>query len=200
MTHMKKKHVAPYDVLAKNRGLRWPVIQNESGEWRETKRRFVSGEDPFARKDSEIDFYWGKEGDGKATVWARLYEPPPEVPDKDYPFWLCTGRVLEHWHTGTMTRRVPELHRAVPSAVLWMHPTDAEKRGFKRNDLVWVESRRGKVRVRIETGGRNKMPRGYTFVPFFDEGVFINRVTLDSYCPISRENDFKKCAVKVYRA
>ena len=88
----------------------------------------------------------------------------------------------------------------VPAAVMWIHPADAEKRGLKRNDLVWVESRRGKVKVRVETGGRNKMVKGMVFVPFFDEGVFINRVTLDTTCPISKESDYKKCAVKVYKA
>jgi nitrate reductase NapA len=108
--------------------------------------------------------------------------------------------VLEHWHSGTMTRRVPELHRAFPAAVLWIHPGDAEKRGLKRNDLVWVESRRGKVKVRVETGGRNSMPKGMVFVPWFDEGVFINKLTLDTTCPISKETDYKKCAVKVYKA
>ena len=80
-----------------------------------------------------------------------------------------------------------------------MHPKDAEKRGLKHNDLVWVESRRGKVKVRIETGGRNKMPRGMVYVPWFDERVFINKVTLDATCPISKETDYKKCAVKVYK-
>jgi nitrate reductase (cytochrome) len=95
---------------------------------------------------------------------------------------------------------VPELHRAVPAAVMWIHPADAKSRGLKRNDLVWVESRRGKVKVRVETGGRNTMVKGMVFVPFFDEGVFINRVTLDSTCPISKESDYKKCAVKVYKA
>ncbi len=85
-----------------------------------------------------------------------------------------TGRVLEHWHTGTMTRRVPELHRAVPSAQLFMHPEDAKKRELKRNDVVMVESRRGSVKAVVETQGRNRPPKGYTFVPFFDEAVFIN--------------------------
>jgi nitrate reductase NapA len=83
---------------------------------------------------------------------------------------------------------------------MWMHPADASARGLKRNDLVWVESRRGKVKVRVETGGRNKMVKGMVYVPFFDEGVFINRVTLDTTCPISKESDYKKCAVKVYKA
>ncbi len=211
--------LAPFDIYHHEdvRGLRWPVVEKD-GKWVETLWRFNEKYDPYVKQGAGFDFY----GDfakaipsgnldgvtdakpvglpGKAKIFFRPYAAPVERPDANYDLWLCTGRVIEHWHTGTMTRRVPELHRAVPAAVLWMHPADAEKRGFKRNDLVWVESRRGKVRVRIETGGRNKMPRGYVFVPFFDEGVFINRVTLDSNCPISKENDYKKCAVKVYRA
>jgi len=211
--------LAPFDVYHHEdvRGLRWPVVEKD-GKWVETLWRFNEQYDPYARKGSGFDFY----GDfakaipsgnldgvtdaqpqplhGKAKIFFRPYAAPVEKPDAQFDLWLCTGRVLEHWHTGTMTRRVPELHRAVPAAMLWMHPADAEKRGLKRNDLVWVESRRGKVRVRVETGGRNSMPRGYTFAPFFDEGVLINRLTLESNCPISRENDFKKCAVKVYRA
>ena len=117
-----------------------------------------------------------------------------------YDLWLSTGRVLEHWHTGTMTRRVPELHRAVPAAQVFMHPADAAKRELKRNDLAVVESRRGKVKAVVEINGRNRPPKGYTFVPFFDEAVFINKVTLDITCPMSKETDFKKCAVKVYKA
>ncbi|MCA9545340.1 MAG: nitrate reductase, partial [Myxococcales bacterium] len=95
---------------------------------------------------------------------------------------------------------VPELHRAVPSAEIFMNPTDAEKYGLKRGDLAWVESRRGKVKARVQTGGRNRMPQGTIFVPFFDEDVLINKVTLDATDPISKETDFKKCAVKIYRA
>jgi nitrate reductase NapA len=113
---------------------------------------------------------------------------------------MCTGRVMEHWHSGSMTRRVPWLNAAVQEAVLWMHPRDAESRGLKTGELAWIESRRGKVMARVETAGRNRMPRGYVYVPWFDEGVFINRVTLDATDPISRETDFKKSAVKVYKA
>jgi nitrate reductase NapA len=65
---------------------------------------------------------------------------------------------------------------------------------------VWVESRRGKVKAMIETGRRNRMPRGMVFIPWFDERVYINKVTLDTTCPISKQIDFKKCAVKVYKA
>ena len=112
---------------------------------------------------------------------------------------LTTGRVLEHWHTGSMTRRVPELHRAVPEALLYMHPEDARSRGIQRGMQVKVASRRGEILVTVETRGRNKVPKGLVFVPFFDEGRLVNRLTLDATCPISKETDFKKCAVKVVR-
>jgi nitrate reductase NapA len=99
-----------------------------------------------------------------------------------------------------MTRRVPELHRAVPTAQAFVHPEDAKVRDIKRNDVVWLESRRGKIKAVVETSGRNRMARGTVFVPFFDEGVFVNKLTLDATCPLSKETDFKKCAVKMYKA
>ncbi len=65
---------------------------------------------------------------------------------------------------------------------------------------VKVASRRGEISCAIETKGRNKVPRGLVFVPFFDEGRLVNKLTLDATCPISKETDFKKCAVKVVKA
>ena len=73
-------------------------------------------------------------------------------------------------------------------------------RGIKRNDVVWIESRRGKVKAVVETQGRNRPAKGYTFAAFFDEGVFVNKVCLDVTCPMSKEEDFKKAAVKIYKA
>jgi nitrate reductase NapA len=99
-----------------------------------------------------------------------------------------------------MTRRVPELHRAVPEAVLFMHPDDAQARGIQRGMKVKVASRRGEITLAVETKGRNKVPRGLVFVPFFDEGRLVNKLTLDATCPISKQTDYKKCAVKVVRA
>ena len=128
--------------------------------------------------------------------FALPYEPPAEAPDKDYPFWLSTGRVLEHWHSGSMTRRVPELHRAVPNALCYMHPDDAKEMGVRRGSEVEVSSRRGSMRTRVETRGRNK-PRGLVYVPWFDASQLINKVTLDATDPISLQTDFKKCAVKI---
>ena len=135
--------------------------------------------------------------DKKANLIAAPYEAPAEVPDKDFDLWLVTGRVLEHWHSGSMTLRVPELYKAFSGAVLFMHPDDAAKRGLRRGQEVRIMSRRGEIRSRVETQGRNKMPPGVVFVPFFDASQLINKVTLDATDPISKQTDFKKCAVKV---
>jgi nitrate reductase NapA len=80
-----------------------------------------------------------------------------------------------------------------------MHAEDAARLSLERGDEVRVISRRGEVRTRIETRGRNKPPRGMVFVPWFDERILVNKLTLDATDPISKETDFKKCAVKVVK-
>ena len=195
----KHKHLAPYDVLAKARGLRWPVVQGADGSWNETKFRFTEGTDPFVAKGKGIQFYHSVTKDDKALIWFCPYEPAAESPDGDFPTWLCTGRVLEHWHTGTMTMRVPQLRNAMPNAYVEMNPADAAAAGLGNGDMAVVESRRGKIELPVWINGRAKPPRGTVFVPFFDERLLINDVTLGEPCPISKEPDYKKCAVKVYR-
>ncbi len=189
----KAHDLADFDVYHKNRGLRWPVVDGKETLW-----RFREGYDPYVKAGEGMKFY-GKP-DGRATIFALPYEPPAEMPDKEYDLWLSTGRVLEHWHTGTMTRRVAELHRAVPAAELFMNPEDADKRGLKRGQAVKIQTRRGEVVTRLETRGRNLPPPGLVFIPFFDEGQLVNKLTLDATCPISRETDFKKCACRVVKA
>lgn len=182
--------LAPFDTYHQVRGLRWPVVNGQ-----ETKWRYREGADPYVKAGSGFDFYGHK--DGKAIIFGLPYEPAAEAPDKDFPFWLSTGRVLEHWHSGSMTRRVPELHRAVPNALCYMHPEDAKALGLRRGSEVEVASRRGAIRSRVETRGRNKPPRGLVYVPWFDASQLINKVTLDATDPISLQTDFKKCAVKL---
>ena len=185
--------LADFDVYHKARGLRWPVVDNKETLW-----RFREGYDPYVKAGEGVKFYGYK--DNKAIIFALPYQDPPEMPDAEFDMWLCTGRVLEHWHTGSMTRRVPELHRSVPEAQIFMHPDDAQKRGLQRGMAVKVSSRRGEIVARLETRGRNKPPVGLIFVPFFDEGRLVNKLTLDATCPISKETDYKKCAVKVVKA
>lgn len=180
-----------FDTYHQVRGLRWPVVDGKETLW-----RYREGYDPYVEKGSEVQFY-GKKKDKKAIIFALPYEPAAESPDKEYDLWLSTGRVLEHWHSGTMTRRVPELYKSFPDAVVFMHPEDAESRGLRRGDEVRVASRRGEVMTRVETRGRNRPPKGLVFMPFFDAGQLVNRLTLDATDPLSKETDYKKCAVKV---
>ncbi|MHB1292041.1 MAG: nitrate reductase catalytic subunit NapA [Sulfuricella sp.] len=184
--------LADFEVYHKARGLRWPVVDNKETLW-----RFREGYDPYVKKGEGVKFYGHP--DGKAVIFALPYQPAAEQPDQEYDLWLSTGRVLEHWHTGSMTRRVPELYKAFPDALVFMHPDDAKKRGLKRGDAVKLVTRRGEVVTRVETRGRNKMPVGMVFIPFFDEHRMVNKLTLDATCPISKETDFKKCAVKVVK-
>ncbi|MBW0157500.1 nitrate reductase catalytic subunit NapA [Sedimentimonas flavescens] len=185
--------LADFDTYHQARGLRWPVVGGK-----ETLYRFREGYDPYVKAGEGVKFYGQK--DGKAKIIFAPYEPAAESPDEEYNLWLSTGRVLEHWHSGSMTRRVPELHRAFPSAVLFMHPDDATERGLKRGQEVRVSTRRGSIVTRVETRGRNKPPKGLVFMPWFDESQLVNQLTLDATCPISKETDYKKCAVKVERA
>lgn len=200
LTHMKHKHVAPYDVLAKATGLRWPVVEQEDGSFRETRYRFVAGEDPFVTKGKEIDFYHSVTEDGRAQIWFCPFERHPEEPDPEYPFWLCTGRVVEHWHTGTMTMRVPQLRGAMPNTYCEVHPDDAAAAGIGNGDDIIVATRRGEITLTAWLNGRGRPPKGSLFVPFFDEKRLINQLTLDAFCPISKEPDYKKCAARIRKA
>jgi nitrate reductase NapA len=182
-----------FDNYHENRGKRWPVINGK-----ETLRRFVEGSDPYVKAGEGFNFY-GKP-DGRAVIFALPYEPAAEEPNKEYDLWMSTGRVLEHWHTGSMTARVPELQRAYSDAQIFMHPEDAKVRGLQRGDEVVVASPRGEVKTRVETKGRNKPPRGVVFMPFFDARQLVNKLLLDATDPLSKETDFKKCPVKVMKA
>jgi nitrate reductase NapA len=196
-SRLKHKDLAPYDEYVKARGLRWPVVRQEDGTWRETRFRFSGFDDPYVAKGKEIDFYHSPTKDGRAQIWFRPYEAPPESPDEAYPLWLCTGRVLEHWHTASMTMRIEPLRRAMPNAYVEMHREDARALSIQDGDVVRVETRRGALDLPVWIGGRGEPPRGSIFVPFFDEGRLINELTLEDFDPFSKQPDYKKCAARV---
>jgi len=184
------KDLASYAQLRKARGLRWPVVDGK-----ETRYRYAGGHDPYAEK--KVHFYKAKKYGMRAAIWLRPYHPPAEVPDEEYPFWLSTGRVLEHWHTGSMTRRVKELHQAVPEAYVEVNRADAQRIGIASGDSVRLVSRRGECTLPARIDGRGATPEGSLFVPFFDENLLINHVTLDAMDSISKEPDYKKCSVRL---
>jgi nitrate reductase NapA len=188
------KDLASYEQIKQTRGLLWPVVDGK-----ETRYRYAAGFDPYVKKSKGVHFYKAKGYGEKAAFWIRPYHRPAEEPDAEYPFWLTTGRILEHWHTGSMTRRVPQLHQAAPAAYVEMNRADAREMGVKKGDRVRVVSRRGEVELHVEVDGRGKPPRGTVFMPFFDESCRINLVTLDAMDNISKEPDYKKCAVRIER-
>jgi nitrate reductase NapA len=187
--HGAKHGIAPYEVLKERPGVMWPFH-----EGKETKWRYHGKTDPAAKGDT-WDFYGNK--NHKATVWLRPYEPAAESPDKEFPFWLNTGRVVEHWHTGSLTRRIPVLHQGMPRGYVELHPEDARRFNIKTGDKVRITSRRGSIVIPAAIDFRSRPTVGQVFVPFFDESYLINEVTLDAYCPISKQPDYKKCAVKI---
>lgn len=184
--------LAPYTELVKRPGVIWPYINGQEVLW-----RFNSDYDPSCNKAKQFDFYGNPKSDNKAHVWFRPYEAAPEVPDQSFPFWLCTGRVIEHWHSGSMTRRVPDLNRAVPHSYCELHPEDAKQLGIQDGQNIKLISRRGEITIQAHIQRRGIPQRGHVFVPFFDENLKINELTFDAYCPISKQPDYKKCAIKV---
>ncbi|BDD06061.1 molybdopterin-dependent oxidoreductase [Aureibacter tunicatorum] len=188
--HDNDKHnMAPLEVLKAEAGMQWPYVNGKPTKW-----RFNAKYDPACTK-GEFDFY-GRP-DGKAVIWQRPYEGPAEVPTAEYPFWLNTGRVLEHWHTGSMTMRVPTLYRAMPHAYVELNPADANDKGINTGDMVRLSSKRGELVLPALINDRGLPPVGQVFVPFFDENMLVNKLTIDAYDPISAEPDYKKCAVQV---
>ena len=186
------KDLAAYKQLRETRGMRWPVVDGK-----ETLYRYAAGFDPYVKKEKGVHFYKAKKFGEKAAFWLRPYQPPAEVPDEEYPLWLSTGRVLEHWHTGSMTRRVKELHQAVPGGYVEVSRTDADALGVESGTMVHVVSRRGSVMLPVVIDGRGQPPHGTVFIPFFDETRPANILTLDAMDCISKEPDYKKCAVRL---
>ena len=192
------------DRLRKGRVFRGPAPTETSPG---TARRFVKGEDPLldagpyadpSLKQGDVKFYAAP--DHRATVWLRPAKGPAEPPDDEYPFVLSTGRVLEHWHTGTMTMKASELRRAYPQAFVEINPADARKLGIREGNMVRITSRRGECVIRAHVVD---IPRpGMVFVPFHwaDDKSLINKVTIDAYDPGSKQPEFKICAVKLARA
>jgi len=137
----------------------------------------------------------GKFSRGKGKCHACEYIPPAEEPDEEYPFRLTTGRVAFHFHTGSMTRRSPTLHREVPSAYVEINPEDAKKLGIRRNSRVKVSSRRGEITLQAEVS--DIVPLGVVFIPWHFEEAAANKLTIAALDPVAKIPDLKVCAVKI---
>lgn len=183
----------PLTDLRGKPGVQWPCVAG-----RETRWRYNSDYDPAAAGSrGSFDFYGHP--DHRAWIWLRPYESPAESPDREYPYWLHTGMVLEHWGGGSMTQRIPALHRALPHAYVELNREDARDLGIRNRETVRLVSRRGSLELEARIDYRSQPPRGRVFVPAFDEGRLVNRLTLDASCPLSGQPDGSKCAVRLER-
>ncbi len=132
---------------------------------------------------------------GKGGFHPVRYIPPAETADETYPLVLTTGRILYHYHTGTMTRRVPALSRQEPECFVEISPGDAEKYGVSDRDMARIVSRRGAVQARVRISPR--AVDGTVFLPFHFTEAAANLLTVDAVDPDAKVPEFKVCAVRL---
>ena len=178
-----------YERLRELPGLQWPCpTEDHPG----TVRRFVQG-DPFVPEGKQFDFYGHK--DHRAVVFLRPYVPTPEQTSSEFPLYLTTGRVLEQWHTGTMTYAITELRNGAGPAYFHLSQSDAHARGIEDGDEIEVTSGFGSVKGKalIEEASRP----GVLFAAFYDAKLLVNKSVADHFDPISKEPEYKLTAVQV---
>lgn len=183
------------DRLRKESGIVWPCpTESHPG----TRFRYVRGEDPIVPADhpNRILFY-GKP-DGKAVIWMRPYKGAAEEPDAEYPLYLTSMRIIDHWHTMTMTGKVPELKKTHPCDFVEINPEDAAKIGAKNGDMVIVETRRESIKMPSRVNDTCRP--GVIAVTFHDRETLTNRLFLDAVDAASKEPEYKICAARIRKA
>jgi formate dehydrogenase major subunit len=153
-----------------------------------------------ARSDGTVVMFTEKfnTSDGLAHLVPAEWLPARELPDEEYPFVLNTGRMLEHWHTGSMTRRSYALDAIAPKALVFIHPDDAAGLGLEDGDLARVSSRRGVIELEAKVSHREA--RGNCFIPFHFREAAANLLTIDEIDPFGKIPEFKFCAVRIEKA
>ena len=172
-----------YDLIEDHGGLQWP---------------FPAGCTDFSTKRLYADGIFPTE-DGKAKLICADWEPFPEQPDREFPFILNTGRTVEHWHTRTKTANVPILEHLSPRAWLEINARDAKRLGLRPHHKVNLISRRGEVKD-IDLRITETVAPYQVFMPFHFVEWNVNQVTQSAFDPISREPNYKQCAVKIEKS
>ncbi|TFH35248.1 MAG: formate dehydrogenase subunit alpha, partial [Anaerolineales bacterium] len=129
---------------------------------------------------------------GKGRLTPLSFEPGAELPDEEFPYVLSTGRVLYHWHGGTMTRR-SKLDDIYPEPTVEIHPDDAQGLGITTGEWIRVRSRRGQIEVKALVTQRS--PQGLVFIPFHFAEAAANELTIDARDPLAKIPDYKVCAI-----
>jgi formate dehydrogenase alpha subunit len=164
-----------YERLEKEGFLQWPV--------------------PTADRPGTPYLHKGKFSRGLGRFHAIHFREAAELPDEEYPFILTTGRLMFHWHTGSMTRRSEKLNQEVPEAYVEMHPDDAEHIGLNHAERARLASRRGEIELNVRVTPRIRP--GVVFVPFHFAEAAANALTHAALDPDSGIPEYKVCAVRV---
>ena len=169
------------------KGLSWKRLENGGIAW----------PCPSADHPGTPTLHVGQFAKGKGTFHAIQWTPAAEEPDADYPLTLTTGRVLYHYHTGTMTRKSKGLNAQVSECFVEMSRQDAADHGLSDGEMVKVASRRGGIKARVKVSP--KMEKGILFLPFHFAEAAANRLTNAKLDPISKIPEFKVCAVTLIK-
>jgi formate dehydrogenase major subunit len=135
---------------------------------------------------------------GRGKFVPAEFAEAADLPDADFPLVLNTGRLLEHWHTGTMTRRAQVLDALQPTAFAEMHPDELAARSIQDGEEITVRSRRGAIRLAVRSN--DGVQRGAVFIPFHFREAAANVLTNDALDPFGKIPEFKFCAVRVEKA
>ena len=201
-----------YDTIEANNGIQWPSTPTNiyGGTRMYTDGRYSTNWDDT--QGGTQDAVWvDPDNLSRAYLWAVDYIEAPEIPDRNYPFWLITGRVIEHFHSRTKTKRVPQLHEMVPENYVELHPDDAASLKVSTGDLVRLTTRRGEIVIKALVVGT--VQKGQVFVPMHfadldpaDKAIYgnrlaaTNRLTMNWVDPDCKQPIYKHCAVKLARA
>ncbi len=150
---------------------------------------------PTAEHPGTVYLHKDRFSRGKGLFTAIDYKPPAEVADQEYPFFLSTGRVFAHYHSGTMTRVSPTLHREMEDGYVEINPADARAMHIKDGERIKVSSRRGEIQIKAKVS--RKVDRGVVFIPFHFAESAANILTNPAYDPVAKIPEYKVCAVKV---
>ena len=198
-----------YDRLEKENGLRWPVPSEDSNGTPRLYSDFHFHTDPDYTQSYGKDQFTGraltkkefkdKGANGRAILHPTHYLPPGEQPNKKYPMWLTTGRLVWHWHTRTKTGRSPILHMAAQHGYVEVNTEDAKEMSIVQGEMVRITSPRGWIEVPARIG--DAVQKGLVFVPFhfgsWEKKEAANELTADFVDPVSKQPQFKQSACKI---
>lgn len=200
-----------YAKLTGGSGIQWPCNEQfpNGAEHLYTDGRFNTAPEYCETFGHDLDTgaqvkeqqYRARAPQGRAIIKASDYIPPYEQPDKQYPLWLTTGRIVYHFHTRTKTGRVPALEEKAPDAFVEISQEDAASYGVQEGDMLEVRSRRGFARAPARLTG---IRRGLLFMPFHygywdnnDRPRAANELTLPEWDPVSKQPHYKLSAVRI---